>query len=396
MGPVKDRATVKVIGDVLDFDRPDLVVINGDLITGDQLSGDNGTLYVDMLLEPIVERDLTWAATYGNHDHHARITGEDILERERRFTGSRTQKMVDADDAGTSNYYLLVYPADCSGDASDCTPDLLLWFFDSRGGWLDNGDDREEWVAESVVTWFQETSKRLAEEYDKVIPSLAFVHIPIQATLRLEQQHGVDSRRQPGINEETVVPQMAAGWCDDSKTASGKCTYGGQDEPFMEALVSTPGLMSLFYGHDHGNSWCYRWDSKLRGLDIEGNGLNLCYGQHTGYGGYGNWIRGSRQVIVTQDNLKDFVVDTHILLESGDVVGAVTLNSTFGEDEYPRTPNTQTYIESTIIDSTGNDPLDTDSDDSETETGNFASSRYESSIYAVMVASLLVIAHLTF
>ena len=32
-------------------------------------------------------------------------------------------------------------------------------------------------------------------------------------------------------------------------------------------------------------------------MDVVGNGINLCFGQHSGYGGYGNWIRGSRQVL---------------------------------------------------------------------------------------------------
>lgn len=56
----------------------------------------------------------------------------------------------------------------------------------------------------------------------------------------------------------------------------------------MRALVSIPGIISLFYGYDYGNSWCYKWNSQLLDMEIAGNGINLCYGQHTGYGGYGD------------------------------------------------------------------------------------------------------------
>ena len=112
----------------------------------------------------------------------------------------------------------------------------------------------------------------------------------------------------------------------------------------MHALVAVPGLMALFYGHDHGNSWCYKWDATLAGMSVAGNGINLCYGQHSGYGGYGDWIRGGREVVVSQEQLKNFVVDTHIRLESGHVVGAVTLNSTYNLDHYPATPNQKTYM----------------------------------------------------
>ncbi|KAF4440272.1 hypothetical protein FALBO_17346, partial [Fusarium albosuccineum] len=92
-------------------------------------------------------------------------------------------------------------------------------------------------------------------------------------------------------------------------------------------------------------TWCYRWDEQLAGMNVEGNGLHLCYGQHSGYGGYGDWIRGAREIVVSQDKLADLVVDTHIRLESGDVVGSVTLNSTYNEDNYPKTPDDKTYLD---------------------------------------------------
>lgn len=78
-------------------------------------------------------------------------------------------------------------------------------------------------------------------------------------------------------------------------------------------------------------------------MTVAGNGLNVCFGQHTGYGGYGNWIRGSRQILVSQEQLKDLAVDTWIRTEAGTVVGSVSLNSTYGTDLYPVTPNNMTH-----------------------------------------------------
>ncbi|KAF5009209.1 hypothetical protein FDECE_4574 [Fusarium decemcellulare] len=343
-GPAQDLASVKVIGDVLDYELPDLVVLNGDLINGDSTFKENSTHYVDQIVAPIIDRNLTWASTYGNHDHNYNITGEGILEREQMWPGARTQSMVNDTDAGTSNYYLPVYAANCT-DASECTPELLLWFFDSRGGNYYQGDDQENWVDQSVVTWFNETNTELVDKYDKVIPSLAFVHIPINATVALQTELGIDANKQPGIDADPPVPQQGEGWCKDGTRDTDKCHYGNQDEPFMEALVTIPGIIGLFYGHDHGNTWCYRWDEQLAGMNVEGNGLHLCYGQHSGYGGYGDWIRGAREIVVSQDKLADLVVDTHIRLESGDIVGSVTLNSTYNEDNYPKTPDDKTYLD---------------------------------------------------
>lgn len=117
----------------------------------------------------------------------------------------------------------------------------------------------------------------------------------------------------------------------------------------MKAIAGTPGLIALFSGHDHGNTWCYKWDGNIDGIVAEGNpkgkGVNLCFGQHTGYGGYGDWIRGARQVVVSLaglENDEDYVAETYIRLENGGVVGAVTLNGTYGEDEYPVTPDDRT------------------------------------------------------
>ncbi|RGP76755.1 hypothetical protein FLONG3_5195 [Fusarium longipes] len=373
-GPEQDRNSVEVLNKVLDYDRPDLVVLNGDLINGDSTWKHNSTHYIDMIVEPMVNRSLTWASTYGNHDHNYNIDGAGILEREHMWPGARTKKMVNKKLSGTTNYWLPVYPSDCS-DTSDCNPELILWFFDSRGGNYYQGIAQPNWVDQSVVDWFNETSTELTSKYNKTIPSLAFVHIPPNATVALQTELGIRKNYQPGINEDPPCFQQGAGWCANADP-NETCDYGDQDIPFMEALVTVPGLIGLFYGHDHGNTWCYRWDIKLDGMDIEGNGIHLCYGQHSGYGGYGDWIRGAREIIVTEDMLEKKEVETYIRLESGDVVGRVMLNSTFNENHYPATPNTLTYM----------------SDIEEEESGALSLSGNSEFLVAAMGGSLAAIA----
>lgn len=123
------------------------------------------------------------------------------------------------------------------------------------------------------------------------------------------------------------------------------CTYGVYDMPSMTALATTPGLMGLFYGYDHGNTWCHRWDSRIPGTNLTFNGLNLCYGQHTGYGSYRTWIRGGREIIVRGDQSMNLAMEIHVRLQNGKTVGAVVLSSTFNEDGYPATPNEKTHLE---------------------------------------------------
>ncbi|KOS19058.1 putative inactive purple acid phosphatase 16 [Escovopsis weberi] len=361
-GPQQDLNTVRVIESVLDRESPGLVVLNGDLITGENAFRENSTVYVDQMVGPMLARGLPWASTYGNHDRDFNLAAAEILAREQQWPNCLTRSMVrpaGRDDAGVSNYYVPVYAPGCS--EWPCPPELLLWFFDSRGGHRfqerrgdgdggpDDGGGRVAlpgWVDAAVARWFRDTSAALHARFGRAIPSLAFVHIPTNASAALQAEHGraasVDPHRQPGINDDYPISQQAAGWCPDGRR-DASCAYGGHDEPFMRAVASTPGLIALFSAHDHGNTWCYRWDRLVPGMTVAGTGVNLCFGQHSGYGGYGNWIRGSRQVRVSLGALARGGADTWIRLESGDVVGAVSLNATFGRDVYPATPNTMTY-----------------------------------------------------
>lgn len=343
-GPQQDINSVKVMNKVLDAESQQLVVLNGDLITGENTYLENSTHYVDQIVEPLVQRSLSWASTYGNHDSNYNLSRYDILSRERLWPNARTTQMVFGEEAGVSNYYLPVYPSDGSTE-----PCLILWFFDSRGGFYFQQRNRSgdtigqpDWVDQCVVDWFKETNTELTTKSNRTIPALAFVHIPTNASLALQTRSGVDPHKQPGINDDYPLAQQAQGWCADGND-DGSCEYGGQDVPFMEAITSTPGLIAVFSGHDHGDTWCYKWDGLLPGMDIEGNDINLCFGQHSGYGGYGNWARGSRQVLITEALLQDQEVDTWIRLDTGDVVGSVTLNSTYGQDHYPVTPDTHTF-----------------------------------------------------
>jgi hypothetical protein len=356
-GPQQDINSVKVINSVLDRESPDLVVLNGDLITGDNAFLENATIYIEQIVGPLLERNLPWASAYGNHDHQYNLSADALLAHEQRFPNSLTQKMVQDPQAGTSNYYLPVYDDNCTV-TSTCTPLLLLWFFDSRGGarfQTTNSSGAqiglENWVDVSVVNWFQQTNAALVNAYQKTIPSLAFVHIPPYASLAF-QRTGVHPHPhyEPGINDDVPLAPQAQGWCADGVTNDGSCEYGGQDGPFMAALAGVPGLVAVFSGHDHGDTWCWRWDSLLPNMTVAGpaRGVNLCFGQHSGYGGYGNWERGARQVRVQREQMVKGVLEAEswVRLEGGRVVGRVGLNATYGEDWYEATNRSLTVCPS--------------------------------------------------
>lgn len=336
-GPAADVKSTRVMNTILDAELPNLVVLNGDLITGENTFLENSTHYVDEIVAPLVRRGIPWASAYGNHDIEYNLSTQALLKRENRYPLSLTRSMIQGPNAGVSNYYLPVY----SSDLTNPTLRLLLWFFDSRGGKAfqeldENGNEVfvPGNVDDSVVQWFTSTNSALQQRYNRTIPSLAFVHIPVHASFSF-QQEGIDAHKEPGINDDNPLAHQGITCVDNV------CTYTGQDIPFMSALANTPGMMAMFSGHDHGNDWCFRWDSRLPDMNITGNGMALCFGRHSGYGGYGSWTRGSRQIFLDENTLGKSV-ETWIRLEDESISGAVTLNRTYGLDDYPAVNKTYT------------------------------------------------------
>ena len=139
---MKDARSAEVVKKVLERESSQLVVLNGDLISGYGTTSYNATLYLDQIVAPIVKLDLLWATTYGNHDNQGYSKSTDLFNREQGYENSLTKNMLpDNPTAGISNYYLEVYPASGGQDV----PELVLWFFDSRGG-----DEPRDWVDDAV------------------------------------------------------------------------------------------------------------------------------------------------------------------------------------------------------------------------------------------------------
>ncbi|KAF2853407.1 Metallo-dependent phosphatase [Plenodomus tracheiphilus IPT5] len=344
--PNADIKTVGIMNSILDIEKPDLVVLNGDLTSCEWVAPENANKLIDQIVAPLAIRNLPFAATFGNHDASQTCDTRSMSEHMWwDFKGTNGKKLSfttnsvkgEVSKVGWSNYFIPVYS---STDGNDLK--MLLWFFDSKGGRIfqpGKGDvPVDNWVDEKVVKWFRQKSSQFRQQHNRVIPSMAFVHIPVHATYSF-QQNDRTATNEPGLNEEFIGQQ--GDQCDSS---GNHCTYNGADIPFMKALVGTEGLMAVFSGHDHGVDWCMKWSKFLPNTSpSNGNGLNLCFNRHSGYGGYADWARGARQIIVEEDKLGKDEVETWIRLEDGNISGRVTLNSTFGTDRYVEVDKFKTF-----------------------------------------------------
>ena len=272
----------------------------------------------------MIRRNIPWASVYGNHDSQFNISREALFQEETKHRLSYT-KHSPLGIPGVTNYYVPILP---HGELRNEDPVAILWFLDSQGGAPFQGhrdpDSIPNWVEDTTVDWFT-SEQRLIQQRWGDIPSLVFVHIPPTAFLTAQREmlsHVEDtSAHFPGLNADIPLASQGDGW---------------QDVPLMQALVDTPGLHSIYSGHDHGDAWCANWPvgrNSTKGL----NKPHVCFCKHTGYGGYGRWNRGSRTVKLSfeQEDNKAIKVETWIRMENGKVIQKVGLNATYGVDIYP-------------------------------------------------------------
>ena len=67
-GPRTDRRTIELMNKVLDREKPQFVLINGDVIDGSPRTDREVKQAVNNVVLPMETRGIPWAITFGNHD----------------------------------------------------------------------------------------------------------------------------------------------------------------------------------------------------------------------------------------------------------------------------------------------------------------------------------------
>ncbi|KAF7357110.1 Metallo-dependent phosphatase [Mycena sanguinolenta] len=338
VGVVKDSNSTRLMRAVLHDEDPDYVVFNGDLITGDYTFRENSTLLIDQIMSPLVEAQVPFSSTHGNHDNQVNITHLEEIQREQEIAPSlcytRTAPLGVGGIGGPGNYWVPIYDA-----LTDTAPSLILWFFDSRGGVSPTGAPLPDWVDASVSSWIaREMALMNAAWGTPPLGALAFVHIAPHAIQAL--QPPFNSSLELGLNgvfpldlesifsdhSTTEDDPLGGGSVQDSNNipdaptpvdipaSEDPLTASARDAPFWTALSTIPNLHAIISGHAHGNEWCTSTDSE---------GPRFCFNKHSGYGGYdkAGWGHGVRNVQFSPNR-----VETWIRLEDGDTRANLVLS----------------------------------------------------------------------
>ncbi|KAF5346666.1 hypothetical protein D9758_013215 [Tetrapyrgos nigripes] len=187
-GPEQDANSTRLMKRVLPDEKPDYVVLNGDLITGENAFKENATLLVEEVVAPLNELKIPFSTTQGNHDNQVNITHLAEIKREQliaplSYTRIAPPGVGGDPEQGPGNYWVPIYASKASR-----SPSLILWFFDSRGGFAPanstNTSDPvevEDWVHESVAQWIEDEVALMDKAWgpsEENRAALAFVHIP--------------------------------------------------------------------------------------------------------------------------------------------------------------------------------------------------------------------------
>ena len=120
----------------------------------------------------MVERNIPWAFTLGNHDAEGDLTASEIYNLDQEYPLSLTQRST-FNIRGTTNYVLPVVSSNGSTVAAN------LWFFDSnQNGCMGN----QGWgcVERDQIEWYRAESLDIKETNNNtVVPALGFLHIPL-------------------------------------------------------------------------------------------------------------------------------------------------------------------------------------------------------------------------
>ncbi|KAF7369531.1 Metallo-dependent phosphatase-like protein [Mycena venus] len=291
-GPANDAATQVVHGTVLDNEKPNYVVFNGDMMTGENVFKANATNYLDMVYAPTVTRNIPFSSTHGNHDNANNINHQEEIEYEQAHYAhlSYTRSDVGPKPYGCGNYWVPVY-----AKSTDWVPAAILWFFDSRSFVSGTGNGpgpvpdaaNYYWVDPNTVPNYIKLQRLLMTAlWWQVPPALVFVHIPVQKAQILAPLPS------PGDHDDEPDPSTQ-GFLNN--------TYTGLDLPFWDQIIALDGgkgnVLAITSGHDHGESWCAR--SK------DSSGIPICFNGHSGYGGYVTEHSAVRNGRVFDMNLKD-------------------------------------------------------------------------------------------
>lgn len=280
----KDRMALNAIAAMITEEKPDLVVITGDISFAVLRSGTLNNGYAHKFLSHLMENlGVYWTVAFGNHDSEAYNL----------YNRSAVAKMYEnpdlkyclfdkgpADIYGQCNHIInvrnsqgLVTKALIMMDTNSYEwwdPIGILWDYDNihedQIEWYKNNIEALNSYNKSILDSLPESEKPENIESFTTVQSLLFVHIPLMETRDAYNEY-LEANEQD--TENTKYKGGKVGEKDPYVYCSEK------PEEMFETMVELGSTKAMFIGHDHVNN-----------IVLEYNGIIFSYGYSIDYFAY--------------------------------------------------------------------------------------------------------------
>lgn len=253
---------------VLEAEKPNLVVLTGDIVTGSKKKGESLKNW-KILSDLFIEYQVPYAVAFGNHDDEAELSRQQVLD----YLSDRPLCLISDDMGeelkGVGNYVLPV--SNQKGEV-----EKLLYCMDSRSYSLKKGVDGYGWFDKSQVHWFASTNQEWLAR-NKEAQALLFFHIPLP-----EYKQAFDGGQfRNGVRmEEECAPKINTG--------------------MFSEMVLQGNVLGTFVGHDHNNNYVAQLFN-----------IALCYGYFSGGNSYQDLPLNGARIILLEKSKPGFTTWLH-------------------------------------------------------------------------------------
>lgn len=310
---------IQFMGQALDREQPDLVVFTGDNVhvTTEAKFLQGATA----LMQPLIERDIPYAYTFGNHD--AEYISKQYMHSVYMSLGRCLTYNADDSIFGYGNCNIPIYSSKNDSMAFN------LWIIDSNmyptsGGGYDN-------VHQDQQDWFVKTDKAIETAEGHKVNSIVFQHIVVPEVYNCLSKAGWlyngNTKTYNGTKYKLELNSSASGslleWPCPPDTNSGEFT----------TLKNRGDVIGIVTGHDHANSFVGSY-----------NGITFTQMPGMTFESYGNdAVRGYGVIELNENNTKTYTSRTVRYVDAY-VEEPTKLNINETNNDIYRIKNGTTYI----------------------------------------------------
>ena len=291
-GNPHSQVAIDRMQEILDLEKPNLVVYTGDLIFATPAKE-----AILAVLSPALQRGLPFALVFGNHDDEFGLSRTELLDAIQDLPGNYTSTTPGL--SGVSNFILTLE------GVKELGTQAVLYFLDSHSYSPRKDVPGYDWLKTDQILWYLQNSKDFTQQQRQGVPlpSLAFFHIPLP---EYNQAASDEKAKMVGSRmEKACAPALNTG--------------------MFTAILEAGDIMACFVGHDHNNNYAVLWHHIL-----------LCYGQFTGGDTVYNDLpeKNGARVIILEEGQRGF--STYIRLKDGKIIHPLQYPESFQKNIIPQ------------------------------------------------------------